>query len=1068
MHKHHLTSLSRLFFGLIVLLAVTWPAAAQQTEKRIALVVGNGAYADNALPTTANDAGLIAQQLQAAGFDVSGARDLDGDTLRHAFRDFVDKAGQSGPDTVAVVYFAGYGLQFEGENYAVPVDARIARAADVPIQAVRVSDLLRPLAELPLKARIMVLDAARENPFAREGQPLASGLALAEPDAGTLIAFNAAPGTVAPPETGDAYSPYARALAEMMREGGLPLKDVFDQVRLRVNDLTKGAVIPWETDRVEVSFLFFDRKPDAPPPANAGLSALRDTPIRGLGAGEAYQAALGRDTVPAYQEFLDSYPRDPMAKRVRAILAARREALTWRRTLQVGTADAYWSYLRRYPRGPHLADCHRRLGQLAVVLEPPPAFEEIEYDLPPPPPEEIVIVDRPVLTFADPYFDFAPPPPVIVLAPLPPYFIDLAPPPPPVDFFVLPVPVYEPLPIWIDRPVYVEPPPVNIISYNIHNTVIVNTVQNTVIVKDPEGQPVPPFANAVAAGVLPRDAAAPFSPGANGVGAHREPQLQPGAPRISPGVAAGVGAALGAGAAAAITRAALTPLPPSVAARAEQERRPGLGAARGAVPGALGPNGRPLAPGQQALPGQQPQQPLPGRIAPLQGQGRPLAPGQQAVRPLPGQALPGQQLPQPLPGQIAPVQGQGRPLAPGQQAVRPLPGQALPGQQPLPGQTAPAQGQGRPLAPGQQAVRPLPGQALPGQQLRQPLPGQIAPAQGQGRPLAPGQQAVRPLPGQALPGQQLPGQIAPIQGQGRPIQSGALPGVPAGVPASHALPGQPLPGQVQPGRLPEARPRLPGQPAAPANPQVKPAQIQPGQTPLPPVAPGVARPGVQEQQLKQQRALQTQQQQNQQLQQQRALQTQRQHDQQLQQQRALQTQQQQNQQLQQQRALQTQQHDQQLQQQRAPQTQQQNQQLQQQRALQTQQQQNQQLQQQRALQTQRQHDQQLQQQRALQTQQQQNQQLQQQRAQQVQQQQNQQIQQQRAQQVQQQQMQVQQQRAQQMQVQREQQMQQQRAQQMQMQQQQAQQRAQQMQQMQRQHQPAPGQQCGKPGQPPCG
>ena len=192
--------------GLLVLLLLTRTvilpsrtAAQGVQEKRVALVIGNGAYRDAELSTAANDAGLIAQQLQAAGFDVTGARNLDGDALRRAFRDFVDKARQAGPDSVAFVYFAGYGLQFEGENYVVPVDAEIPTAADAPIQAVRVSDLTRALAQLPMKARIVVLDAARENPFAKQGQPVASGLALVEADPGFLIAFNAAPGTVPPP-----------------------------------------------------------------------------------------------------------------------------------------------------------------------------------------------------------------------------------------------------------------------------------------------------------------------------------------------------------------------------------------------------------------------------------------------------------------------------------------------------------------------------------------------------------------------------------------------------------------------------------------------------------------------------------------------------------------------------------------------------------------------------------------------------------------------------------------------------------------------------------------------------
>jgi uncharacterized caspase-like protein len=250
------------------------------------LVIGDGSYRDAGLPTTANDAGLIAEQLQAAGFDVSGARDIGGDMLRQAFRDFVDKARQAGPDSVAMVYFAGYGLQFEGENYLAPVDAQIPTAADIPIQAVRVSDLTRALAELPMKARIVVLDAARENPFAKEGPPLASGLALVAPDPGFLVGFNAAPGTVAPPEkAGDAYGAYAQALAEMIREGGISLKDVFDSVRLRVSDATTGAVVPWDADRVEANFMFFERTAEAPTaPPDAGISSLQDKPLKNLGA----------------------------------------------------------------------------------------------------------------------------------------------------------------------------------------------------------------------------------------------------------------------------------------------------------------------------------------------------------------------------------------------------------------------------------------------------------------------------------------------------------------------------------------------------------------------------------------------------------------------------------------------------------------------------------------------------------------------------------------------------------------------------------------------------------------
>src|SRR6266566_4871715 len=125
------------------LFGLSGPAVAQQQEKRIAVVIGNGAYAKSPLATAANDAGLIAQTLQAAGFDVIGARDLDGDTLRKSFRDFINKAEASGPDTVAMVYLAGYGLQLAGENYFVPVDSAINRDTDVPIEALRTGYYIR-------------------------------------------------------------------------------------------------------------------------------------------------------------------------------------------------------------------------------------------------------------------------------------------------------------------------------------------------------------------------------------------------------------------------------------------------------------------------------------------------------------------------------------------------------------------------------------------------------------------------------------------------------------------------------------------------------------------------------------------------------------------------------------------------------------------------------------------------------------------------------------------------------------------------------------------------------------
>ena len=496
----------------LVPLALALPSRAE-TEKRIAFVVGNTAYQVGPLATPANDAGLIAQTLQAAGFDVTGARDLDGESLRAAFKDFLDKAQASGPDTVAFVYLAGYGLQLNGDNYFVPVDAKIASAQDVAIEALRVSDYTRRLDGLPLKASLIVLDAARASPFAKSGPPLAGGLALADAEPNMLVAFNATPGTVAPNEEGP-YGAYARALTEMIREGGLPASDVFDGVRLRVNEETKGALVPWDATRIEAPFVFFVRAPDAPPPALAAdrVDAMRSEPLHSLGVQDAYAAAIERDTLQGYEEFLAAYPADPLANRVRGLLAARREAITWRRTCRVDTPDAYWSYLNRYPRGPHVNDARWRLETFAAAMVPPPSFTPIVYDVPPPPPAEIIYVDRPVLVFSDPVFGFVPPPPIVFLAPVPAYLV-FPPPPPPIGLFVLPVPVFVPVPLWANPPAYVAAPPGNVIFNNIHNTTIINNGTNVINPGEPRagGVGAAGVAAGVAAGAIAAKVALPPS-----------------------------------------------------------------------------------------------------------------------------------------------------------------------------------------------------------------------------------------------------------------------------------------------------------------------------------------------------------------------------------------------------------------------------------------------------------------------------------------------------------------------------------------------------------------------------
>ena len=830
--------MKRLFLAAIALLAMAVHAGA--AERRIALVIGNANYQTGALATPANDAGLVAQTLQAAGFDINGARDLDQESLRRAFRDFLDKAGSAGPDTVAYIYLSGYGLQLEGENYFVPIDARIASDANVSSEALRLTDFTRPLSALHLKASVVVLDLARADPFARQGNPLSGGLALVDPDANTLIAFNAAPGTIAPDEAGP-YSSYGQALAESSREGGIPLDEVFTRVRLRVNQTTNGAQVPWQASKLQTPIYLFERAPDAPPPTVTAdqTTSIRSRPIRAFDASDAYLAALDRDTLQGYQDFLVAYPNDRMAARVRAIIAARREAITWRRTRNIDTPPAYWSYLRRYPRSAHADDARRRLAFLSAAFEPPPSFAVIDYEVPPPLPDEMVYVERPVLVFDDPEFAFAPPPPppVIFLPPPPVYFVDLPPPPLPVIAFVLPIPEYRPVPLWVRPPPQIVPPPANIIYNNIHNRVVINNTTNMVTITNPQGQ---------ARTVTPAAAVAAVPPPTPG----GPPPAAPPPPPPS-GTKAGVpAAAIGAaGAAAALAPA----LPSALAAKAATTPNP-----------QPAPPAKPLAPGgflrtqnkQQSTPGtttqpaanpalngKQPSsgaQPLPtnpalnGKQPPIGIQPDPVAPAAPTAKGTPGAVPPNvssKPIGQPLPGASG-----GQPLPPSKQP----PSSRV---APVPSATGPAGATGGPTAPS----------SMPNSRTGTPPPPSPPPAptasQGAKRaaPPSPPPPVLRTPPPPAVKQSAPPPKL--LAPPSRPTPAPPPPAIHAPAPPAAARPAPPPPPRPTPPPPAVRAPPPPPPPVArPAPPPPAPPPPRPAAPPPPPAAkpppppPAAARP----------------------------------------------------------------------------------------------------------------------------------------------------------------------------------------------------------------------------------
>lgn len=449
-------------FAAFALMAALGQASAALAQDRLALVVGQGAYEGCNLATAANDAGLIAQTLTSAGFEVVQGRDLNANDLRSLVRDFLDKVENLEPGSTVMVYLAGHGVQLEGDNYLLPVDARIQRDADIAIEGFRLSDLIRSLEQSPAQVRVVVADMARDYALGSTGEPIAKGQALIEPPSGFLVAFSSAPNIVAADGPGP-YGAYATALAEMIRQPGLPMDEVFARTRLRVHETTNGLQIPWHSANLgsanlgAASFVFFEQAEAAAAPLVREVRRIEEVP-----AEEAYAIAVERDTIQDYQAFLRRYPDHRLSRRVTALLAARREAAVWRRTVTRNTREAYWTYLRAYPNGPHAPDCRRRLARLSASYTPPAVFEEVIYDdLPPPLPgvERIEVVE--VVTIIREV-----PAPRLPAYLLPRWdeddedFITIirVPPPPPVMAGVLPIPFSMPVPYRARPPRYFYQP----------------------------------------------------------------------------------------------------------------------------------------------------------------------------------------------------------------------------------------------------------------------------------------------------------------------------------------------------------------------------------------------------------------------------------------------------------------------------------------------------------------------------------------------------------------------------------------------------------------------------------
>ena len=258
---------TRFLIKLAALASTCWMSVGYAlAENRIALVIGNANYTSvTALPNPANDASAMTTFLRSAGFEVVQAPDLTQSDMRRTIGNFATRVAEKGPDTVALVFYAGHGLQVDGENFLVPVDAQIQREADVPLQSMRLADLMHTLSSVPSKIRIVILDACRNNPFSAINKTTGRGLAIVDAPNGSLVSYSTAPGTEALDGDG-VNSPYTTALLQIGKEPGLPIEQALKRVRLAVSGATHQQQFPWESSSLTADFSFL--------PATAGQEHL--------------------------------------------------------------------------------------------------------------------------------------------------------------------------------------------------------------------------------------------------------------------------------------------------------------------------------------------------------------------------------------------------------------------------------------------------------------------------------------------------------------------------------------------------------------------------------------------------------------------------------------------------------------------------------------------------------------------------------------------------------------------------------------------------------------------------
>jgi uncharacterized caspase-like protein len=296
------------FLRIIALAAISFGLLGQpaMADKRVALVIGNSAYQKvTRLTNPANDSGVMAETLKNVGFDVVDLkRDLNVNQMRRTLREFSDRVRDA---DVAVVYYAGHGMEIDGTNYLIPVDAVLERDLDAFDEAIPLDRILAVI-EPARQLRLVILDACRDNPFTETmkrtigSRAVGRGLAKVEPTSpNTLIAFAAKAGSTA--SDGDSKnSPFTAALVKYLPKPGLDLRKAFGFTRDDVLKATNNRQEPFVYGSLGGDDVALVPAPTVVAPASPAPAPDPDSAMR-----RNYELAERVGTKPVWDSFIKNY-----------------------------------------------------------------------------------------------------------------------------------------------------------------------------------------------------------------------------------------------------------------------------------------------------------------------------------------------------------------------------------------------------------------------------------------------------------------------------------------------------------------------------------------------------------------------------------------------------------------------------------------------------------------------------------------------------------------------------------------------------------------------------------------